>query len=465
MTRFVDALRTENTTTENGMVTNSTSLNACVDLFFVIGAMRGQDVARLTTKFSKAFNESPVTALRILFWVRDARSGAGERKIFRDILKYLAENHSESLAKNIQYISEFGRWDDVLSLFNTTLDNQAKDLIVSALKSNNGLCAKWMPRKGKHAIALERYMKLTPKEYRKMLVEKTNVVETAMCAGQWSQITYNHVPSLAMSRYAKSFAKNDGFRFDVFKNAAKTIKADTLYPYDVLKSLKYGGDKVVGIKQWESLPNYLTNTEERILPVCDVSGSMNTPAGNNSNVTCMDVCVSLGLYISERNVGKFKDAFITFSSNPQLQYLNGDIVSRMNQLQYADWGMSTNLEATFSLILDQAVKHSLPQEEMPTTILIMSDMEFDRCSRSNETAMKMVERKYNEAGYTIPKIVFWNIQSRHDNVPVSFGKNGTALVSGFSPAILKSLLSGDEFTPMVIMNKTVNSERYACITA
>ena len=465
MTRLVDALRTENITTENGMVTNSSSLNACVDLFFMIGAMRGQDVGRLTAKFSKAFNESPVTALRILFWARDARSGAGERKIFRDILKYLAENHSESLAKNIQYIPEFGRWDDTLSLFGTSLEGQAKGLIEVALNNNDGLCAKWMPRKGKQAIALEKHLGLSPKEYRKSLVEKTKVVEQLMCAGQWSQITYNHVPSLAMSRYTKAFVKNDSVRFDEFKNTAKTIKAGALYPYDVLKSLRYGGDKVVGVKQWESLPNYLTNTEERILPVCDVSGSMCTPAGNNANLSCMDVCVSLGLYISERNVGPFKDAFITFSSTPKLQYLNGDIVSRMQQLESAEWGMSTDLEATFKMLLDQAVKHSVPQEEMPTTILIMSDMEFNQATRSNETAMKMIERHYNEAGYTIPKIVFWNIQSRHDNVPVSFGKHGAALVSGFSPAILKSLLAGDDFTPVAIMNKTVNSERYACITA
>lgn len=465
MTRLVDALRTKNTTTENGMVTNSSSLNACVDLFFVIGAMRGQDVNRLITKFSKAFNESPITALRILFWARDARSGAGERKIFRNILTYLAENHSESLGKNIQYIPEFGRWDDVLSLFGTKLEGQAKGLIEVALNNNDGLCAKWMPRKGKHAISLERHLGLSPKGYRKLLVDKTNVVETAMCSNQWSKITYDHVPSLAMSRYTKAFTKNDGVRFDEFKNSAKTIKAGALYPYDILKSLKFGGDKIVGIKQWESLPNYLTNTEERILPVCDVSGSMSTPAGKNENLTCMDVCVSLGMYISERNEGKFKDAFITFSTRPKLQYLNGNIVDRMNQLESAEWGMSTDLEATFKLVLDQAIKHNLPENEMPTTILIMSDMEFNQATHSNETAMGMIESQYSEAGYTIPKIVFWNIQSRHDNIPVNFDKNGAALVSGFSPAILKSLLAGDDFTPVAIMNKTVNSERYACITA
>lgn len=465
MTRLVDALRTENTLTENGMVTNSSSLDACVDLFFVIGAMRGQDVARLINKFSKAFNESPVTALRILFWARDVRSGAGERKIFRDILKYLAENHSESLAKNIQYIPEFGRWDDVLMLFGTNLDAQAKNLIQTGLNDNNGLCAKWMPRKGKHAIALERHLGLTPKGYRKMLVEKTKVVEQLMCAGQWSKITYNHVPSLAMSRYTKAFVKNDKVRFDEFKNTAKTIKAGALYPYDVLKSLKYGGDKTVGVKQWESLPNYMEGNTERVLPVCDVSGSMSSPAGSNSNVTCMDVCISLGLYISERNEGVFKDAFITFSSSPQLQYLKGNVIDRMVQLERADWGMSTNLEATFNLILNQAIKHSVSENEMPTTILIMSDMEFDQATYSNETSMKMIERLYKEAGYMMPKIVFWNIQSRRDNVPVKFDKNNTALVSGFSPAILKSLLAGDDFTPIAIMNKTVNSERYACITA
>jgi hypothetical protein len=461
---LVDALRTRDNVTENGMVTNSSTLNACVDLFFTIGAMRGQDTKRLIATFSKAFAENPITALRILFWVRDVRGGAGEREIFRNIITYLVQNHVEVLAKNLTHIPEYGRWDDLLVLFNTKLDNQAKSLIANALNENNGLASKWMPRKGKNAIALERYMKLTPKAYRKMLVEKTNVVETAMCSNEWTGITYEHVPSLAMARYGKAFDKHDNARFTTYKTGDTKVNASAVYPYDVLKTLKYG-DKPMAVKQWDSLPNYMEGNNERILPVCDVSGSMDSPAGNNKNLTCMDVCISLGLYISERNTGLFKDAFITFSDRPQLQYLKGDLQSRYSQLQSADWEMSTNLEAVFSLILNQAIKFNLPESEMPTSILIMSDMEFNSAIESSDSALDMIRRKFENAGYEMPKLVFWNIQSRHSgNFPAQVTDNGVALVSGFSPAILKSLLTGEDISPVSIMNKTINTPRYECIT-
>lgn len=460
---LVDALRTGDNQTENGMVTNSSSLNACVDLFFTIGAMRGQDKKRLVSNFSKAFNENPLVALRTMFWARDVRGGAGERQIFRDLMLYLVENHTESLAKNLSYVSEYGRWDDLLVLFGTKLDTQAKNLIVSALNENNGLCAKWMPRKGKEAIALERYMKLSPKEYRKMLVEKTNVVETAMCAKEWGGITYEHVPSVAMARYSKAFGKHDATRFDAYKNGDTKVNASAVFPYDVLKTLQKG-DQTMAVKQWDSLPNYMEGSNERVLPVCDVSGSMSSPVGTNGTVTCMDVCISLGLYISERNEGKFKDAFVTFSETPQLQYLNGKLNDRYLQLKRADWGMSTNLEAVFTLVLNQATKFNLPESEMSTTILIMSDMEFNSATNRHHRALDMIREKYETAGYTMPKLVFWNIQSRNaGNFPVQVGDNGTALVSGFSPAILKSLLTGEDMSPIGIMNKTVNNERYQLI--
>lgn len=462
---LVNALRTRDNVTENGMVTNSSSLNACVDLFFTIGAMRGQDKARLIANFSKAFNEDALTALRTMFWARDVRGGAGERQIFRDLMVYLAESHSEALAKNLSYVPEYGRWDDLLVLFGTKLDSQAKSLIAKGLSENNGLCAKWMPRKGKEAIALERFLGLTPKTYRKMLVEKTKVVEQLICSGNWGTVTYEHVPSLAMARYTKAFAKHDAERFNSYKTGDTKVNASAVYPYDVLKTLKMG-DKTMAMKQWDSLPNYMENNNELVLPVCDVSGSMESPAGGNSNLTCMDVCISLGLYISERNEGKFKDAFITFSETPKLQYLNGNLDDRHRQLARADWGMSTNLEAVFNLVLTQAVKFNLPESEMPTTIMIMSDMEFNAATRHNRSALDMIREKYESAGYKMPKLVFWNIQSRNGgNFPVQVTDNGTALVSGFSPAILKSLLTGEDMSPVSIMNKTVHSERYAPITA
>lgn len=475
--KFTDALRQEDQLTENGMATNSTSLNACVDLFFNIGAMRGQDKERLIATFSKAFNEDPKRALKLLFWARDVRGGAGERQVFKDILVYLAENHDLALKNNLQYVSEYGRWDDLLALVGTYLEKNALTLISIALTGQgNQLCAKWMPRKGQVAEKLRHFMQMSPKQYRKTLVNMTNVVETKMCAKEWDTIEFGKLPSVASARYQKAFGKNayesySAYIASLVKGEAK-INAGAVYPYDVTKSLEHG-NKTVANEQWKALPNYLEGANDMILPVVDVSGSMSSPAGGSKTVTCMDVAISLGLYISERNEGPFKDAFITFSSTPQLQVLSGTLIDRYTQMASSSWGMSTNLEATFKLILDQATKHSLSQDEMPNKILILSDMEFNAATGGggwrNEdgkwtpTAQQMIEQMYDDAGYKMPQIVYWNIQSRNGGVPVAFDTQGTALVSGFSPAIMTSLLGGDIESPQQIMDKTILSERYARI--
>jgi hypothetical protein len=450
--KLVDALRTKNTLTENGMTTNSSSLNFCVDLFFTIGAMRGGDKDRLIANFSKALMEDPTRAMKILFWVRDIRGGAGERQVFKDILVYLAENHPEFLSKNIPYISEYGRWDDLLVLVGTKLETEAFIQIRWGLDAKNGLCAKWMPRKGPVASKLRNFLEMTPKQYRKTLVELTNVVETQMCANEWEKIDFGKIPSLASARYQKAFWKRNesGYKsyIESLKKGEAKINAGAVYPYDITKSLNLGKAEVA-IEQWKALPNYMEGCEDRILPVVDVSGSMNTSAGGNANVTCMDVSVSLGLYISERNVGAFQNAFITFSAEPQLQFLSGNLKDRYTQLSHSDWGYNTDLVKVFDLILNQAIKNSVPESEMPNKILILSDMEFDNASKSvshwgrtlenqwGPTAQQMIAEKYANAGYPMPSIVYWNIQSRSNNIPVSFDESGTAMISGFSPAILK----------------------------
>lgn len=471
---FLDALRQEDIVTENGMATNSTSLNACVDLFFNIGAMRGQDKQRLISTFSKAFNEDPKRAMKLLFWARDVRGGAGERQVFKDILVYLAENHDLVLKPNLHLISEYGRWDDLLALVGTYLEKEAFTLISDALINENGLAAKWMPRKGAISEKLRKFTTMSPKQYRKTLVNLTNVVETKMCAKEWDSIEFGKLPSVASARYQKAFGKNAYESYSAYiasfvKGEAK-INAGAVYPYDITKSLNYGNSSVAN-EQWKALPNYLEGAKDMILPVVDVSGSMSSPAGGSKTVTCMNVAISLGLYISERNVGPFKDAFITFSSKPQLQVLSGTLNDRYTQMSNSDWGMSTDLEATFKLILNQATKHNLPQDKMPTKILILSDMEFNeatgkgygRESHWNPTAQNMITKMYTDVGYKVPQIVYWNIQSRNGGVPVAFDTQGTALVSGFSPAIMTSLLGGDIESPQQIMDKTILSDRYAPI--
>jgi hypothetical protein len=482
MSTLLKAMQTKNSFTENGMSTNSSSLNHCVDLFFQIGAMRGQDKQRLINAFTKAFNEDTLTAMRLLFWARDVRGGAGERKVFRDIIEYLAENRTETLRKNLHLINEFGRWDDLLVLVGTPLESDALALIATALNNKDGLCAKWMPRpnvdnreKKRWATALRKHLGLTPKEYRKLLSENSNTVEQLMCAKEWSKIEYSKLPSKAMSDLMKAFSKNDLERFQTYltsveKGEAK-INAGAVYPYDIVKNLKQGNSKGANV-QWDALPNFMEGSAERVLPVVDVSGSMETAVGGNANVTCMDVAISLGLYISERNVGPFKDAFVTFSESPTLQILNGSLNERYNQLARADWAMSTNLEAVFKLVLSKASDSNVSEDEMPTMILILSDMEFNSATNSyrstsawNPTAQEMIRKMYKDAGYKMPNIVYWNIQSRGDNnKPVHFDTNGTALVSGFSPALLTNLLGGKDMTPISMMMSVIDSERYSVVT-
>tara|TARA_R110002050_G_scaffold34397_2_gene86779 strand:+ start:561 stop:1991 length:1431 start_codon:yes stop_codon:yes gene_type:complete len=473
--RLIDALRTEDGYTQNGMTTNSTTLNSCVDLFFKIGAVRGKDESIKINSFTKAFAEDALTAMKILFWVRDIRGGAGERSTFKEIITYLATHQTKTLSKNLHLIPVYGRWDDLFTLLGTPLEKEALDVISKGLKESNNLCAKWMPRgnsknskKNFLAKKLREHLNLSQKKYRNLIVGLSNTIEQQMCAKEFDKINYSHVPSKAMSDYMRAFTKHDTVRFTDYLEQVNSgdvkINAGAIYPYDVLKSLKSGN--VLGANtQWSSLPNYLEGNEEMVLPVVDVSYSMTCSAGGSPTLNCMDVAISLGLYISERNEGPFKNGFITFDNNPRLEYVSGSLSERYKQMKNANWGGSTNLEITFQVLLDKATKMNVPKEEMPTTILILSDMEFNRGIRGgdNPTAQKMIERLYTESGYDTPKIVYWNINASSDNNPVQFNKMNAALVSGFSPSILTSILSGEDMSPINIMYKTINSDRYSQI--
>lgn len=477
MTKLIDAIRTNDARTENGMVAHSTTLNYCVDMFSQIGALRGKDMGETINMFSKAYGEDPLTATRLLFWARDVRGGSGERKVFRDIIHYMTKSDKkEVLRKNLSLISEYGRWDDLLVLVGTPLEKDALDLIGAALKDGNGLCAKWMPRpnvgnreKKRFASVLRKHLGLDPKAYRKMLVEHTNVVEQLMCAKQFDKINYEHVPSKAMSDYMKAFGKNDYAGFTNYLNSIEKgdakINASAIYPYDVIKNLRSGNGRGANL-QWEALPNYLEGSNERIMPMVDVSGSMYWPESKISgDLYAGHVAQSMGLYVSQRNVGPFKDAVMQFNTTPELCVLKGDLTDRYNQLQRIGVGGSTNIEAAFKVILDAGKRHGVPADEMPTMILIFSDMQFNSCvQKSSDTAMEMIKRMYSDAGYKVPQVVFWQLNARAGNQPVQAHNSGCALVSGFSPAILSTLLGGKDMSPVSIMNDLVNSERYAKIT-
>jgi hypothetical protein len=475
MTTLFEAVNST-ATTNNGAVTNASSLNKNVDLFFLAGASRGKDI---TPTFVGALVEDPEVAIRILEWTRDARGGAGERDTFRKLFAYVLKNEPALASRLMVKVPELGRWDDLFVAFGTPLEREALRMIAFALNDvKDGLCAKWMPRQGAEANKIRSYMRLTPKAYRQLLVSLSVTVEQQICAQDWAEINYDHVPSVAAARYQKAFGKHDPAGYTQYKEKLVTgeakINASVAYPYDVIRSLK-NGDSSVANAQWAALPNYLEGSNENILPVVDVSGSMTTPV--SGSVTALDVSISLGLYLSERLGGVFKDQFVTFSGSPSLVKVSGDLRQRYDQMSRADWQMNTDIHAVFKLILGAAVKNNVAQSEMPTKLLILSDMEFDACvvvggKRGNGrygssggaavsvSAMDMIKQEYAAAGYAVPQIVFWNLNGRAGNSPVTYNEAGAALVSGFSPSIVKSVLGGEEMTPISIMLKTVMTARY-----
>jgi len=473
MNAFVDAVKNQDARTTNGMLARKSTANACVDLFYKAGASRGKDI---TADFTAALVENQEVALRLALWLRDARGGAGERELFRSVLKHLEKRNPDLASLLLTKIPEIGRWDDIFVFETQALKTQAYTMLGDALRARNCLAAKWTPRKGKVAIEVREFFGMSPKFYRKSLVSLSKTVEQDMCAKNWDGINFSHVPSVAAARYKKAFYKNATESYTAYVAALVKgtdpkvkVNAGAVFPYDVLKGLigtyrnNYNATQVAVVqKQWEALPNFIG--EANVLPLVDVSGSMSCRAGgakSTSATTCMDVAVSLGLYVADKNKGAFKDTFLTFSGKPELLHLKGNIIEKCDQMVRSNWDMNTNLVKAMEKILNVAKSNSVPQAEMPEMLLIMSDMQFDQCAKFDDSAMKMIERKFEEAGYELPKIVFWNINS-HDNVPVKYDKRGVALVSGFSPSIMTAVLGGDteQFTPEAIMMKALMNSRY-----
>lgn len=466
MNKFLEAMTEEDALTANGALTNSTSHSGCLDLFFLAGACRSESQENICKVLTRSYEEDRVKTLKIIFWAGDIRQGAGERRFFKTALTWLSINHYDDLRSYISYVPQFSRWDVLFELGATC----AMDLILKTLKEKSegiGLLCKWLPRRKQYnnlASKIQYAMGWTPKQYRKFIVENTKVVEQQMCSNKWDEITYSSVPSVAMNKYNKAWYRHDQERFEKYledvKSGKSKINASAIFPHDIIKSTfdnSWTWDDVTlndaQITQWNNLPNWLDGKENSIIPVCDVSGSM---AG-----TPIAISVALGLYISERNVGPFKDAFITFSETPTMNILRGDISQRIRQLVRCEWDMNTNFEAVFKLILDKAIKYNLSQNEIPKTILVISDMEFDYAS-DGDTNFNCVKHMFEEKGYKLPQIVFWNVNGRMGNIPVTRKTEDVALISGASPSIIKAVLT-DNISPDKIMNNVIETERYSFI--
>lgn len=500
MNTFKSAVQNREARTENGMKARATTTNSCVDFFFKVGASRGKDITHLLIS---SIVEDVDTAIRIILWTRDIREGAGERELFRQACSWLDRNKPELAIAILPKIKELGRFDDYFVFKTPEVRLAAFEILKQELNAGNALAAKWCPReksinkflekkvgkenlkgfthqkkmellsstqRNKILVAKEfrTFLGLSEKAYRKLLSSCTKVVETDMCSNNWDNINFSHVPSVASSRYKKAFNRHTpNYAEYVSKlisgDTSVKVNASSIFPYDVLNGV-YGKhftktEQDLVVAQWNALPNFVGDAN--ILPMVDVSGSMTCPAGKNANLTCLDVAVSLGLYLSEKNTGKFKDLFLTFSEKSEMLHLKGTVVERMQQMTRSSWGMNTNLHKAFEEILKIAVNGKVSQEEMPKMLLILSDMQFDACISFDDCAIEMMQRKYSKAGYSMPQIVFWNINS-YDNVPVSCNTNGVALVSGFSPSIVKSVLAAEpeQFTPYGIMMATLSSDRY-----
>lgn len=483
---FLQALQNESnlTRTENGAVAFKSTQSHVLDFFSKGGAYRTRSEQDIIQLFSNAFCENAELALKTLFYLRDIRGGQGERRLFRTVLTFLGDNYSDVMIKNISLIPEYGRWDDLYSLFGTKCEEAALKLIKAQLLEDvktetPSLLAKWM--KSENASSKEgkrlarktiKFLDLSSKVYRKMLSDlrrKIKIVETQLSNKEYKNIDYSKLPSKASMQYRKAFYRNDELRYQMYLDSLTggftSVNADTLYPYEIVEKLfgRYPGaygHRVSSQEQqllnamWEALPNYLEEGE-RALAVVDTSGSMSGRP--------IQVALSLGIYFAERNVGEFKDTFITFSFKPNLVKLNGSNLSeKIRNINMNDWSMNTNLEATFDLILNAAIKNNMSDDELPTKLYIISDMEFDRCATNHNdvSLMQHIERKFKAHGYTMPGLVFWNVNSRNDQTPARVNDMGVQLISGCSPSIFKYAMSKEIVTPYDLMLEVLNSERY-----
>lgn len=481
--RFLDELKKASnyTRTENLALTHLSTLDPLLDFFSLGGALRARSENDVISLFSKAFSKDKLLALKCLFYFRDIRGGQGERKTFRTLIRWLGNNYPQIMEKNLENIPYFGRWDDCYSLIRTDIENLVFSLFYRQLQEDltsekPSLLAKWLKsentssRKSKELGRLTaKKFDMTPRQYRKTLSElrkKIRIVESKMCAKQWNRINYEAIPSRASMLYSKAFKRHDEERYNEYieqvKAGKKTIKTATLYPYDLLRMIvrqqqNYEEYNVM----WDNLPDY-TEGEENSIVVCDTSGSMGTLQWGylRRTVEPILVSVSLALYFAERAKGPYCNHFITFSAQPQMQEVYGKtLYKKFINLSKAHWDMNTDLIAVFKLILTTAIKHQISPEEMIQKIYIISDMEFDSACRG-KTNYQYITELYTQAGYEIPTLVFWNVDARQNQAPITTNDQGVFLVSGCSPSIFKNLMTSKTMDAYGMMLEVLNSERY-----
>ena len=452
------------------------SLNHALELFSKGGSLfvnkrsfYGNEESALSL-FQKSWITDKETSLKLLLWLRDARGGAGNRSGFRECVYWLAENGPEWIKANIEWIPEVGRWDDLRSLFNTPLERDAAKIWARAIMDGNVLAAKWADRKDKpvkHEVGIKKEGK-----FRKLLasLRKNNIVEHKMSTSRFNEIEYHTVPSLAMARYTNAFQKNDTERFEGYKESLKkgetTVNASVLFPHDCVRTVKYGESDIADA-QFDALPNYMEGTNERIICIPDTSGSMGVAVAGK--ILAVDVSQALALYCSAKiqEDSPFYKKFIPFCSESQFVDWDGMKFSdAVNNRRIFDGAIgSTRIDTALDLILKTAKFFKLSNDYIPTTLMIISDMQFHSGNNwpgmsgtaSKDTEVEKCLKRWDEAGYNRPKIVYWNVAG-YAGSPATVKMPNTALISGFSPSVLKAVLSGEDFTPLAVMNRAL--EKY-----
>ena len=480
---FSEVMREESkwTKTENGADAKNTTDSALLDMFATIGSMRNRSEDEIIQKFELAFQEDPLGAMRCLFYARDIRGGLGERRVFRVLLPYVAEKHKSELDKNLRLVPEYGRYDDLYSLINTKLEERMWDIIATQLLKDKvnmqkgnpvSLLAKWFkkadassPNTRKLGIYTAKKLGMSVYDYKRLCVKLRryiDVVEQRMSANEWDTINYPAVPSRAMMNYRKAFARHDQERFDEYLNKVQSgeqkINSATLYPYDIVEKILYRHEDSKALEaQWDNLPDYVDGDVNAVV-MADVSGSMSGRP--------MATSIGLAMYFAERNKGAYHNLFMTFSGTPEFVEIKGNtITQKINFISRANWDMNTDLEAALLKILDVAIENRCSQEEMPKSLIIISDMEIDCCTsqKHRENFYDYVSRVYEQHRYKIPNVVFWNVNSRHDVFLADKNRKGVQLVSGQSANTFKNLIGCVDKTPVEMMYSILNSDRYQAI--
>ena len=502
--KSTDRVQSNVSVTENGAIGYKTSGKSLVDCNFMLSSMRNMTGNEIWSHFYKAYNENPALSVLWLMFARDCRDGCGERRTFRVIFERLCRENSDMAVKLIPLIPFYGRWDDLVAVFCGDVPCKVRDAALDAIRKQLdddltnakagkpiSLMAKWIPSAVtsskttvRNAERLRNALGMTPREYRKTfskLRKHIGVVEQQISANEWSDVDYSAVPSRAAMNYRDAFARHDGDRYEEYlanvKDGKAKINSGVLYPYDIVHA--YDDDSRVNDTleaQWKALPNKVPENSSTLV-IVDGSGSMGTYVGN-SRITCHDVANSLGIYFAEKLSGPYYNSFITFSSRPQfVHFADGlSLRGKLDIMDGYDDCSNTDLQKTFDMILDVAVRNHLTQDEIPANLLIVSDMEFDEatyqggwgwdyreCSgKVDEKLFDTIRKAWESAGYKLPRLIFWNVCSRTGTIPVVTNELGVALVSGFSPNVADMVMSGDLDPYQCLLNKLM-SDRYLLV--